>query len=253
MSSGLFGVDVGGSSIKYATVDSGSGRLLTPLSSIPTPQPGTADALAGAITELARAAAPGLPVGAALPSVIRGGVACTAANLHPSLIGHDIQSQLRAGIGQPVVCLNDADAAGLAELRWGAARGARGTVMVLTFGTGIGSALFIDGRLVPNTELGHLEVGGVEGEKRAAARVRTDEGLDWRQWSERVNVYLDAINALFWPELIVIGGGVSEQYAQFGPLLRSRAALAAARLGPSAGVVGAAMAVAASAVPDAAP
>ena len=125
--------------------------------------------------------------------------------------------------------------------------------MVLTFGTGIGSAMFIDGRLVPNTELGHLEVGGVEGEKRAAARVRTDEGLDWRQWSERVNVYLDAINALFWPELIVIGGGISEQYAHFGPLLRSRAALAAARLGPSAGVVGAAMAVAASAVSDASP
>mgnify|MGYP005811030545 CR=1 FL=1 len=244
MSSGLFGVDVGGSSIKYATVDSGSGRLLTPLASIPTPQPGTADALAAAIIELARSAAAGLPVGAALPSVIRNGVAWTAANLHASLIGHDIQSQLRAGIGQPVICLNDADAAGVAEMRWGAAREARGTVMVLTFGTGIGSALFIDGRLVPNTELGHMEVGGVEGEKRASARVRTDEGLDWAQWSARVNAYLDAINALFWPELIVIGGGVSEQFDQFGPLLRSRAALAPARLGPAAGVVGAAMAVA---------
>jgi polyphosphate glucokinase len=143
-----------------------------------------------------------------------------------------------------VTLLNDADAAGLAELRWGAARGMRGTVMVLTFGTGIGSALFTNGRLVPNTELGHMEVDGVEGEQRASARVRGEEGLDWAQWAERVNRYLDAINRLFWPELIVIGGGVSENFAQFGPLLRSRAPVRAATLGASAGVVGAAMAVA---------
>jgi polyphosphate glucokinase len=182
----------------------------------------------------------------ALPCVIRQGVACTAANLHGSLIGTNIQAPLRAAIGQPVACLNDADAAGLAEVRWGAARGVRGTVMVLTFGTGIGSALFVDGRLVPNTELGHMEVGGREGEQRASARARTDEHLDWLQWSERVSTYLDAINRLFWPELIVIGGGISRDFEQFGPLLRSRATLAPARLGPAAGVVGAAMAAAGS-------
>lgn len=140
--------------------------------------------------------------------------------------------------------LNDADAAGLAEVRWGAARGVRGTVMVLTFGTGIGSALFIDGRLVPNTELGHMEVDGVEGEKHASARARSEESLDWPQWIGRVNRYLDAINGLFWPELIVMGGGVSDSFEQFAPLLRSRAPVRAATLGHAAGVVGAAMAVA---------
>ena len=178
-----------------------------------------------------------------LHCVIRQGVAFTAANLHASLIGVDIQAQLRAAIGQGVACLNDADAAGLAEMRWGAARGTRGTVMVLTFGTGIGSALFVDGRLVPNTELGHLEVGGVEGEQRASARVRTELKLDWPQWCERVNVYLDAIDRLFWPEMIVIGGGISQDYAEYGSLLRARARLVPARLGPAAGVVGAAMAL----------
>jgi polyphosphate glucokinase len=185
-----------------------------------------------------------MPLGVALPCVIRQGVIFTAANLHASLIGTNIQAQLRTAIGQRVACLNDADAAGLAEVRWGAARGVRGTVMVLTFGTGIGSALFVDGRLVPNTELGHMEVGGIEGEQRASARMRTAEGLDWAQWCERVNIYLDAIDRLFWPEMIVIGGGVSSDYAEFGSLLRSRAALAPARLGAAAGVVGAAMAVA---------
>jgi len=241
---GAFGVDVGGSSIKYAVVDTSSGKLLTPLAGIPTPQPGDGPQLVAAISDLARRAAPEMPVGVALPCVIRHGVACTAANLHGSLIGTNIQAPLRAAIGQPVACLNDADAAGLAEVRWGAARGTRGTVMVLTFGTGIGSALFIDGRLVPNTELGHMEVGGTEGEQRASARVRTEERLDWAQWCERVNLYLDAINRLFWPELIVIGGGVSKDFEQFGSMLRSRATLAPARLGPAAGVVGAAMAIA---------
>lgn len=244
MGNGAFGVDVGGSSIKYGVVDITSGRLLTPLAGIPTPQPGTAEQLVEAIGALARRVAPDMPVGVALPCVIRQGTAFTAANLHASLIGKPVQSLLREATGQPVACLNDADAAGLAEIRWGAARGARGTVMVLTFGTGIGSALFIDGRLVPNTELGHMEVGGVEGELRASARVRTEERLDWPQWSARVNDYLATIDRLFWPELIVIGGGVSQDFGQFGALLRSRAALAPARLGPAAGVVGAAMAVA---------
>ncbi|MFO1504531.1 MAG: ROK family protein [Steroidobacteraceae bacterium] len=241
---GAFGVDVGGSSIKYAVVDSGSGQLLTPLSSIPTPQPGDVKQLVTAIAELARRAAPDMPAGVALPCVMRNGVAYTAANLHGSLIGANLQAPLRAAIGQNVACLNDADAAGLAEVRWGAARGVRGTVMVLTFGTGIGSALFIDGRLVPNTELGHMEVGGVEGELRASARVRTEEGLDWPQWSERVNTYLDAINRLFWPEMIVMGGGISGDFDEYGAMLRSRARVVPARLGPAAGVVGAAMAIA---------
>jgi polyphosphate glucokinase len=239
----VIGVDVGGSSIKYAPVDVQSGRLLMPLASVVTPQPATAQQLVDSIARLAQAQ-DGAAVGVALPSVIRNGIVFTAANLDATLIGTDIQRQLQERIGQPVFCINDADAAGLAEMRFGAARGVRGTVMMLTFGTGIGSALFTNGHLVPNTELGHLEVSGHEAEHRASARVRREEGLDWSQWSVRVNEYLDAIQRLFWPELIVIGGGVSEHYDQFGPLLRSIAQLRPAQLGAAAGTVGAALAVA---------
>ena len=236
------GVDVGGSSIKYAPVNLGLGRVLTELASMPTPP--QAENLLGSIVKLANTLLPDSPVGVALPSVILNGVVHTAANLDSALLGMNVEAALRERLKRPVLLLNDADAAGLAEQRFGAARGVRGTVMLLTFGTGIGSALFTNGRLVPNTELGHMEVGGYEGEQRASARARTAEGLDWPEWCERVNVYLDAINRLFWPELIVIGGGISENYAQFAPLLRSRAPLRAAMLGPSAGVVGAALAVA---------
>lgn len=242
MNQQAIGVDVGGSSIKYAPVDVRSGVLLTPLASVATPQPGTARQLVDSIAALAQPLASGAPVGVALPAVIQNGIAYTAANLDATLIGVDIQQQLQERIGRPVTCINDADAAGLAEMQFGAARGARGTVMMLTFGTGIGSALFIDGHLVPNTELGHLEVGGQEAEHRASARVRTEESLDWAQWSARVNEYLGVIHGLFWPQLIVIGGGISEQYDQFGPLLRSPAQLRPALLGAAAGTVGAALA-----------
>jgi polyphosphate glucokinase len=243
MSNLALGVDVGGSSIKYALVDVSSGRLVDEARSVLTPQPATGDALMSSIGELGRAAPAGAGLGVALPSVVRFGVAHTAANLHPSLIGTNVEQVLGGRLQRAVACLNDADAAGLAEVRWGAARDVRGTVMVLTFGTGIGSALFVDGKLVPNTELGHMEVGGFEAEKRASARARSDEGLSWAQWSERVNQYLDAINALFWPELIVMGGGVSESFGEYSALLSSRAPVKPATLGAAAGVVGAAMAV----------
>lgn len=237
------GLDVGGSSIKYAAVDTATGALRGELASSPTPRPATAQHLVDALVALA-AAQPGTPVGVALPSVIRRGVIHTAVNLHPSLVGLDAGAELTARLGRPVALLNDADAAGVAEVRAGAARGVAGTVMLLTFGTGIGSALFIDGRLFPNTELGHMEVGGAEGEHRASARVRTEQQMSWSEWAVPVNEYLDAINRLFWPELIVIGGGVSEHWAQFGQLLRSRAELRVAHFGAAAGAVGAALAAA---------
>jgi len=236
------GLDVGGSSIKYAPVDVESGRLRAGLDSVPTPDPATAENLIDALVELAGAQPAGMPVGVALPSVILRGVIRTAANLHPSLIDFDAGKALRERLGRPVALLNDADAAGLAEVRAGAARGVAGSVMVLTFGTGIGSALFIDGRLVPNTELGHMEVGGEEGEQRAAARIKSEQNLSWKDWTARVNDYLDMINRLFWPELIVIGGGISEDYDQYARLLRSRAELRVASFGAAAGTVGAAMA-----------
>jgi polyphosphate glucokinase len=236
------GMDVGGSSIKCAPVNLDLAKVLTEVCSVPTA--GKAEALLNDIAALANGLLPDAPVGIALPSVVRGGVVHTAANLDPALIGMNVEALLRKRLGRPVAVLNDADAAGLAEVRWGAARGVRGTVMLLTFGTGIGSALFTDGRLVPNTELGHMEVDGFEGEQRASARARTEEALDWQQWAERVNRYLDAINRLFWPEMIVMGGGVIENFNKYASLLRSRAPLRPATLGASAGVVGAAMAVA---------
>lgn len=241
------GLDVGGSSIKHSVVDLASGRLCAALASVPTPQPATADSLFDALAVLA-AGAPECPVGIAMPSVIQHGVIYTAANLDDSLIGCDAGQMLRERIGRPPALLNDADAAGLAEAQWGAARGVSGTVMMLTLGTGIGSAMITGGRLWPNTELGHLVVDGVGAETRASARARSEEGLNWPQWALRVNRYLDEINRLFWPDLIVVGGGVVENWKQFEPLLNSRAPLRPAMLGPAAGVAGAALAAAQAAV-----
>lgn len=236
-----FGVDVGGSSIKHGLVGS-DGRLVGLLSQTPTPQPARPEDLIAAIATLAASAPAGAPLGVALPSVIRGGVIETAANLDPSLIGCPIVSRLAASTGRKVACLNDADAAGVAEVHWGAGKGVAGVVMILTFGTGIGSSLFVNGQLVPNTELGHLQMGATEAEQRASARARTAEGLDWPAWAQRVNEYLALIDALFWPELIVIGGGVVENYARFASSLRARAELRPAQLGAAAGVAGAALA-----------
>lgn len=237
-----FGVDVGGSSIKHALVEGEQGRLATSLGSVPTPHPVLPETLVSTIASLAATVPAGAPVGIALPSVVRHGVICTAANVDRALIGFPVTSRVASATGRTVACLNDADAAGLAEVHWGAGRGVAGVVMVLTFGTGIGSSLFTDGRLVPNTELGHLQMGAAEAEARASARARTAEGLDWPQWAQRVNEYLALIDALFWPELVVIGGGVVENYGQFSPFLRARAQLRPASLGAAAGVAGAALA-----------
>lgn len=240
----LVGVDVGGSSIKHGVVETAGWSLQGELDAVPTPRPSRPEALVDAIAGIAAGAPAGLAMGVTLPSVIRGGVIRTAANVDGSLIGFDIQAALRAATGRQVVCLNDADAAGLAEIRLGAGRGQGGVVMLLTFGTGIGSALFTDGRLVPNTELGHLQLRGDDAEHWASARVRTEQKLDWPAWAGRVNEYLDRLHELFWPELFVLGGGVSENFSQFGPLLRTGCPVRPACMGPAAGVVGACLAAA---------
>jgi polyphosphate glucokinase len=235
------GVDVGGSSIKFALVTSFD-HARQDLRSVPTPMPANTQALVASICAIAATLPEALAIGVALPSVVQRGVVRTAANLDQDLIGEDVGAALHHLLQKPVVCLNDADAAGLAEIKWGAAKGIAGTVMMLTFGTGIGSALFVDGRLFPNSELGHLEMQGGEAEHWASARVRTAESLSWPAWAARVNDYLDRINALFWPDLIVLGGGISEDFAEFEPLLRSRAPVRRALLGAAAGVAGAALA-----------
>jgi polyphosphate glucokinase len=238
----VLGVDVGGSSIKFAEVNVRTGALQTELGIKPTPQPATRGALLDVLAQLSKEQPGSAAIGLALPSVIRAGTIQTAANLDATLIGLDVEQQLQQLTGRSVRCLNDADAAGLAEVHGGAAKGVAGVVMVLTFGTGIGSALFVDGRLVPNTELGHLQLDGAEAELRASARAKSVEGLNWSQWAQRVNAYLKLINDLFWPELIVMAGAVSAEFSQYSAQLHSRAPVRPATFAAAAGVVGAAMA-----------
>jgi polyphosphate glucokinase len=241
----LLGIDVGGSSIKAGRVDLDAGRLVGELISAPTPQPSTPAAMLSVFEALA-ARLPGAegPVGVAFPSVIKQGMVRTAANIDPGWIGVDGPALVQRALGRPVVFLNDADAAGVAELEWGAGRGAQGTVIMITFGTGIGTALFANGILLPNSELGHMEVRGIEAEKWTSAHVRTAQKLDWSAWIERVNVYLGQLYALFWPDLIILGGAVSERFNEFAPLLRSAAQIRPAHFAGQAGVIGAALAAA---------
>jgi polyphosphate glucokinase len=239
------GIDVGGSSVKAALVDVKAGHLAGELLAAPTPQPSTPQALTSVLAALAgRVPTSAGRVGVAFPSVVKGGTAYTASNIDAAWVGTNGAALASQALGRPVVFLNDADAAGLAEMRWGAGRGCDGTVIMLTFGTGIGTALFTGGRLFPNTELGHLELRGMDAEKWASARARSAEGLDFPAWSARVNEYLAAMHRLFWPDVFILGGAVSERFAEFAPLLRSPAELRPAHFAGHAGVVGAALAAA---------
>jgi len=239
------GIDVGGSSIKAGLVDVDAGRVVGDLIAAPTPQPSTPQAMLAVFQHLVRQL-PGSqgPVGLAMPSVIKHGKVCTAANIDRGWIGVDGPEFVGNSLGQPAYFLNDADAAGVAEVKWGAGRGVRGTVIMLTFGTGIGTALFVDGTLFPNSELGHMEVRGIEAEKWTSAQVRTAQKLDWPAWIERVNVYLAQMYALFWPDLFILGGAVSERFNEFAPLLHSEAQIRPAHFAGQAGVIGAALAAA---------
>jgi polyphosphate glucokinase len=241
----LLGLDVGGSSIKSALVDTARGLLTGALRSVRTPAPSTPESVLQACAQIDRELGASGPVGLAIPSVVQGGTARTAANVDKSWIGCAGGARLTQLIGRPVVSLNDADAAGVAEMSaGGAGKDVKGVVILLTFGTGIGSALFVDGELVPNTEFGHLEFHGQDAERTASARVRTEERLDWSSWCARVNDYLARLYALFWPDLFIIGGSISEDFDQFGHLLDSPAEIRRAAHGAQAGVVGAAFAAA---------
>lgn len=239
----ILAFDVGGSFVKAGLVAVDSGLLFSEVLRRPTPPGAEPDAVLDLLVDAARELPASGPVGLAFPTVAKNGVAWTAANIDKRWIGINVQARLQARLQRPVAFLNDADAAGVAEMTLGAGRDRhQGTVMVLTFGTGIGSALFVDGRLVPNTELGHLEVGGREAEHRASAKVRTTRKLDWFEWTAEVNAVLAAFDALFWPDVFVIGGGVTENWSEFGSLLDSRAEIVRAAFGNDAGIVGAAMA-----------
>jgi polyphosphate glucokinase len=236
------GVDVGGSSIKCALVNLDTGVFEGERHSIPTPaQDSTATLLAAIATVVAEV--PGShAVGLAFPSVITQGTVRTAAHLNKAWIGQPLGRLASEHLRRPVVAINDADAAGLGELHFGAARGVAGTVLLLTLGTGIGSALFIDGRLVPNTELGHLQVGGREAEQRAAGRIKVEQNLSWDQWADELNQVLAQMHALLWPDLIVLCGGITEDPSKFLDKLHCQAPLRIGALRAQAGIVGAAFA-----------
>ena len=238
----VLGIDIGGSAVKGAPVDIEKGELVTERFRIEMPQPSIPDAVADCVVEVVGHFTWKGPVGCTFPSVVKNGVMLSAANVDKSWVGYNGQKLFRKKTRCPVYVINDADAAGIAEMEFGAGRGRKGVVFILTFGTGIGSAIFINGILVPNAELGHLEVRGKDAEKRAAARIRAEKGLTWKQWADLVNEYLSRIDLLFSPDLIIIGGGVSKHYDKFLPFLKSEAKIVPARLFNDAGIVGAALA-----------
>ena len=237
-----FGIDIGGSGIKGAPVDLTTGEFAADRLRIPTPQPSTPEAVAATVANLVASfdLAADTPLGVTFPAVIQHGLARTAANVDDAWIGTDVSAVLAAATGRRVLTVNDADAAGYAEAVYGAARGHAGTVLVVTLGTGIGSCLVVDGTLVANTELGHLEVDGRDAESRASDAARERDDLDWEQWAERLQRYFRVVEDLLWPALIVVGGGVSKKHTQFLPFLDLRTPIVPAELRNAAGIVGAA-------------
>lgn len=238
----VLGIDIGGSGIKGAPVNPETGELLAPRKRVPTPDPSQPAPVVEEVTRIVTEFQWNGPIACTFPAVIQNGTVLTAANVHDDWIGVDAADLLSKRIGSPVAVLNDADAAGLAEVRFGAGRGVAGVILVLTFGTGIGSALIVNGTLVPNTELGHLILGNREAEEFASARVRDTEDLSWKAWGKRVNKYLKHLELLLCPDLIIIGGGASNKYEKFVDSLNMRVEVRPAELRNNAGLIGAALA-----------
>ena len=238
----ILGIDIGGSGIKGAPVDTETGKLLAPRLRIPTPGSAKPRPMAEVVGQIARHFDWHAQIGCGFPGVVREGVVLTAANIHSSWIETNASDLFARQTGCPVLVVNDADAAGLAEMTFGAGKGRTCTVLIITLGTGLGSALFIDGHLVPNTEFGHLQIRGKDAEKRASDAVRKLEKLSWKTWARRLDEYLDAMEALIWPDLIILGGGAVKYQERFIHRLTVRAEVVPARFGNNAGIVGAALA-----------
>jgi polyphosphate glucokinase len=240
----LLGIDIGGTGIKGAPADTTSGELTAERLRILTPPGAKPHDVAKVVAEVVGHFDTTGPIGCTFPAVIQHGVARTAANVDPSWIGTDAQQLISQFTGRPTVVVNDADAAGIAEMQFGAGKGVKGTVLLLTLGTGIGSALFVDGELVPNTELGHMEVDGHEAEKRASEKVREDNDLSWEKWGKRLDEVLQKYEALLCPDLMILGGGASKKFDKFSDHLHTRTQVVPAQLLNEAGIVGAALAAA---------
>lgn len=236
-----FGIDIGGSGIKGAVVDLETGSLAAPRFKLATPHPSKPEAVGEVVAEVAAHFGWQAPLGCTFPAAVTAGVARTAANVDKSWIGTNVEELLGSAIGQPVLAVNDADAAGVAEAEFGAAAGHPGLVVVTTLGTGIGTALLYRGALIPNSELGHLEIDGYDAETRTSSGAREAEGLSWERWAKRLQRYYQTLENLLWPDLFVVGGGVSRKAQKFLPLLDLRTPIVAASLQNEAGIVGAAV------------
>ncbi|QTE28422.1 polyphosphate--glucose phosphotransferase [Pengzhenrongella sicca] len=235
-----FGIDIGGSGIKGAPVDLERGEFAADRVRIPTPEVSTPAAVAKVVAEVVNSfkLPPEVPVGVTFPAVVQHGVARSAANVDSSWVGTNIETVIGDALGRRVFAFNDADAAGYGEAIYGAARGSRGVTLMTTLGTGIGTAMVVDGVLVPNLELGHLEIDGYDAESRASDAARDRDGLNWEDWAKRLQRYYGVLEDLLWPDLIVVGGGVSKNHAKFLPLLHLRAPIVPAQLRNAAGIVG---------------
>ena len=238
----LLGIDIGGTGIKGAPVDVGTGQLVGERFRLETPQPAVPNAVADVVEKVAAHFNYQGPTGVAFPAVVKHGVTYTAANVDRSWIGTNAGELFSRHVGGPVMVVNDADAAGIAEIRFGAGRDRKGVVILLTLGTGIGSAIFLNGELIPNTEFGHLIVRGKEAEKRASEKVREDKKLSWRQWAKRLSEFLNEMEKLFSPDLFIMGGGISKKADKFIPYLttKTEVIVVPALMRNEAGIIGAA-------------
>ena len=239
----VLGIDIGGSGVKGAPVDLATGELLADRLKIKTPRPATPEAVATVVEEIADSFTEHLgtsPIGIAIPAVCQHGVARSAANIDPAWVDTDVDALFTERLGRPVHVVNDADAAGVAEARYGVAKDVPGLVILTTLGTGIGSAFLLDGKLMPNSELGHLEIDGHDAEQRAAQSAKERENLSYPEWAARLQRYYSHVEGLFWPDLFVVGGGISKSSDKFLPLLDLRTPIVPARLRNNAGIVGAA-------------
>lgn len=250
------GIDVGGSGIKAAVVDVDSGRFISERIRVATPVPSAPDAVIASIGRIVRRLAkagglgPSIPIGVGLPGVTLDNTLKTAANIDPGWVDFPVVERMRKATSRSVSIVNDADAAGIAEMRFGVGKGQRGVVIFLTLGTGVGSGVFVDGVLVPNTEFGQMEIRGRPAERRSAAAARVRRGLSWKAWSQDLDEHLHRIDSLIWPNLMIIGGGVSKNADKFIPRLTIRCPVVPAQLRNDAGIIGAAIVAVAGANRD---
>lgn len=238
----ILGIDIGGTGIKTALVETTTGELIGERTRVATPRPATPEAVGATLKEVVKQHQWSGPIGIGFPAAIQHGIARTAANVDKSFIGLPIAEYFSKQTGCPVYMANDADVAGLAEMRFGAGKDNRGVVLIVTIGTGLGTALFSDGHLMPNTELGHVFLSnGIEAERYASEAVRVTKDLKWKEWGDRFNLYLTTMESLLWPDLIVLGGGVSDKLHKFSPMITTKVPVVAASFLNQAGIVGAAL------------